>query len=455
MDRRQFLAACGLGGAGSLAGCVGGFTPPTANAAVDPAVPGAPDQGTLPDVEAPTDPFVRGNTAFGFALHQRLAAEAPMENRFLSPYSLGVALAMTYAGARGRTREQMAAAMRFHPQSEALHRSIAALRADLPFGDPDTTPTTTTTPAEDQSMGEEDSLPFRLLTANAAWFQTGFPIRDPYRQTLRRYYAIDAGRVDFRDHHPRARRRINAWVADQTRDAIPTLFPEGSLSPRTRLVLANAMYFEAAWADKFSEDATEPGTFTALDGSTSEVPMMSEGLTVPYGEVNGHAVIELPYAGPNVDMVLVVPEAGTFRDFERRLDPQRLGDLLAATEQREGDLTLPRFQYRSSLSLPPYLQAMGMERAFSTAADFTGMSPKGDRLALGDVRHEATVTVDERGTEAAAATGVEVVMVSAPANPFELRVDRPFLFAIRHRATGAILFLGRVVDAGAARPDGA
>ena len=177
--------------------------------------------------------------------------------------------------------------------------------------------------------------------------------------------------------------------------------------------------------------------------------MMHESVDVPYAEVNGHQILQLPYAGADIDMVIVLPAEGEFRSFERSLDASRLADLLSATESREGDLALPRFEVRSDLSLPNYLKAMGMERAFTRQADFTGMATGsgGEKLKLDDVRHEATVTVDEQGTEAAAATGVEVVLVSAPANPFEMTVDRPFLFAIRHRPTGAVLFLGRMVDA--------
>ncbi|MFB6104204.1 MAG: serpin family protein [Halobacteriaceae archaeon] len=452
MDRRRFLEACSLAGLGATAGCAGVVAPRTDGASGSPPTfEGAPDRGPLPQVEAPTEGFVTGNTGFGFALQARLADQAPMENRFLSPYSIGVALAMVYAGARGQTREEMAETLRYHPTDEGLHRSIAALRADLPFGDPDRTPTPTPTTNENPQHGESKKMPFQLLAANAAWFQTGFPIREAYRRTLTEYYGITAGRVDFEDHHERARRQINAWVADQTRQEIPELFPPDSLAARTRLVLANAVYFQASWADRFTADATEPASFTALDGSTQEVSMMHEHMTVPYGRVDGHEIIELPYAGPGVDMVVVLPEAGRFREVERSLTPRRFAALLDATEQREGDVVLPRFQHRSSLSLPEYLQAMGMQRAFSGRAEFSGISPAGEDLAIGDVQHEATITVDEEGTEAAAATGVEVVLVSAPANPFEFRADRPFIYAIRHRSTGAILFLGRLVDAAAAQ----
>jgi len=177
---------------------------------------------------------------------------------------------------------------------------------------------------------------------------------------------------------------------------------------------------------------------------------------IVYANVDGHQVLGLPYAEADVDMVILLPAEGQFRSFEGALDASRLADLLDATESRVGDLALPRFQFRSALSLPEYLPAMGMERAFTDRANFTGMATgeTGERLLLDDIRHEATITVNERGTKAAAATGVEVIPRSGLVgpDPFDMTVDRPFLFAVRHRPTNAVLFLGRVVDAGDAQP---
>lgn len=452
MHRRRLLCALAGVSALPLTGCV----TPTRSATRSPTPSGFPEVGTPPSIDAPTDPFVRGNVDFGLALQQRLADEEPDANRFISPYSIAVALGIAYAGARRATREEMAEALRYRPGDEGLHRAVAALRSALPLGDTSGTPTPTPTPTEtttEGSGGGDNGRPFRLLGANAAWAQVEFPFSQAYVDLLEQFYAVGLGTVDFESNHRAARRRINAWVGDRTRGEIPELFPPGSLSNLTRLVLTNAVYFRANWADTFAEENTEPGPFTALDGSTTAVPMMRESVEVPYAEVGGHQVAQLPYAGADVDMVVLLPPEGEFRAFERSLDAARLEELIAATESREGDLIFPRLEDRSSLSLPEYLEAMGMKRAFSGGADFSGMLAQGAdaRLKLDDVRHEATVTVDEQGTEAAAATGVEVVLVSATTNPFELVVDRPFLFAIRHRPTGAVLFLGRVVDAGAAQ----
>lgn len=444
MRRRAFLPLA----AAALAGCLGSPDPQGAGT----PVPGAPEMETPPDVDAPTGPLVAGNADAGLTLLDRLAAEEPQVNRFLSPYSIGVALAMTFAGARGPTREGMAEAMRLTPADEGLHEAVAALRSDLPLAETSATPTPTPTPPS-ETPAESEGAPFRLLGANALWGQRDYPFREPFLDALSRYYGAGLGEVDFAEHADRARDRINAWVAEHTRGEIPALFPPDSITSVTRLVLANAVYFRANWADTFAEDATEQAPFTALDGSTTDVPMMRESVETPYAAVDGTRLVRLPYADGATEMVLLLPPADAFRAFERSLDAAQLDELVDATASREGTVALPRFTVRSKLSLPEHLAAMGMDTAFSGAADFTGMAEgtAGEQLALDDVRHEATVTVDEAGTEAAAATGVEVAAISAPADPFEVRFDRPFLFAVRHRPTGALLFLGRLVDAGAAQ----
>ncbi|NHN59229.1 MULTISPECIES: serpin family protein [Halorussus] len=450
-NRRRLLSTLAGAGAAGLAGCLSADSAPSAATGPDPANSpelSGPDDGALPDVDAPTDEYVAGNTDFGFALLDRLADDAPNENRFVSPYSIGVALAMTYAGARGGTRREMAETMRFRPTGEVLHESVAALRADLPLGDEESSESEQTT-AGSQS---DDGAPFRLRGANALWGQADYPFREEFLTTLERYYGAGLGRVDFRKNPGEARKAINGWVADRTEERIPDLFPKGTIDRRTRLVLANAVYFEANWADTFDEADTEPGAFTALDGATDEVPMMRQKTAFPFAEVDGVKVLGLPYAGGNAEMALLLPPRERFREFERSLDADRLADLLDATEEAKVEMSVPRFEFRSKLKLAKRLAAMGMPTAFTRNADFDGMA-EGDadeNLQLGSVLHEAYVRVDEQGTEAAAATGVEVVNTSAVLNPPTFRADRPFLFVVRHRPTGAVLFLGRVADAAAA-----
>ncbi|NEU56423.1 serpin family protein [Halorussus sp. MSC15.2] len=451
MDRRNLLASLAGIGAAGLAGCVSADSAPTAGTAPDPV--SVPETSVPEGVDAPTESYVAGNIDFGLALLDRLADDAPTENRFVSPYSLGVALAMTYAGARGETRTNVAETLRFAPTGEDLHRSVAALRADLPLGDADesapqtTTAETETTDDATETEGE-DGAPFWFVGANALWGQAAFPFREAFLGTLERHYGAGLGRVDFAEHPDEARRAINGWVAERTREKIPELFPEGTIDHRTRLVLANAVYFRANWAETFDEGSTEPKEFTTLDGTNVEVPTMHQSERFPFAEVDGVKVLELPYAGEDADMTLLLPPRDGFREFERGLDADRLGELLDATESREVEVRLPRFEFRSSLELSKRLEAMGMTTAFTREANLDGMA-EGDadaNLKLGSVVHEAYVGVDEQGTEAAAATGVEAEFTSAALNPATFAADRPFLFVIRHRPTNAPLFLGRVAD---------
>lgn len=434
MNRRHLLSALAGAGAAGLAGCVSADSVPAAIS----------DHGTAPevtdpeDVDAPTGDYVAGNANFGLALLGRLADESPNENRFISPYSIGVALAMTSAGARGQTREDLIETMRFPAAGEDLHRMCAALRSDLPVGE-----------SEDESSADEDETSFTLADANALWGQEGYPFREDFSETLKRYYGAGLGRVNFEEKPNAARKAINEWVAQRTREKIPELFPEGTVDAATRLVLANAVYFRANWADTFDEDDTEPETFTALGGATGEVPMMYQEDQFPFAEVDGTKVLELPYAGGDTDMVLLMPPRDRFREFERSLDAAALDRLLGATERQGVKVGLPRFEFRSNLRLGEQLKAMGMTTAFTREANFDGIA-EGDvdaDLKLGAVLHEAYVRVDEEGTEAAAATGVEVEYTSATVTSAEFVADRPFLFLIRHRPTGAPLFLGRMADA--------
>jgi serpin B len=221
----------------------------------------------------------------------------------------------------------------------------------------------------------------------------------------------------------------------------------------TRFVLTNAVYFYGTWASTFDPEATGDAEFTALDGTASSVRTMRQDGRFPYAEVDGTQVLDLPYVGGDVTMTLLLPPEGAFESFERGLDAERLRELLAALSGRQGRVALPKFSFDTAANLVETLSALGMPSAFApTEADFSGMvEPDAPPLYLQTVAHQAAVTVDEEGTEAAAATGVVGGVTSAPQNPFEFVADRPFLFLIRDRPTGAVLFLGRLVDAAAAQ----
>jgi serpin B len=239
--------------------------------------------------------------------------------------------------------------------------------------------------------------------------------------------------------------RINAWVADKTEQRIRDMLAPGSVDTLTRLILVNAVYFNAAWQRKFTAGATASDTFTKLDGSTTRVDMMNQEALFPYTEGADYQAAALPYDGGELEMLIVLPAAGRFEQFERSLGADALKSMLAALRSENVRLGLPKFRIEGSFSLSAAMQRLGMRAAFTPAADFSGISAT-ESLLIKDIVHKSYVGVDENGTEAAAATAVIVGTTSVPASPKILKLNRPFLFAIVDKATGAIVFWGRVVD---------
>ncbi len=383
-----------------------------------------------PDVAASElEALVAGNSAFAFDLYQAIRKEPG--NLFYSPYSISVALAMTYAGARGETERQMAEVLRFRLEQARLHPAFNALDQALA--------------SRGAGAKAKDGQPFRLNIANSLWGQAGYKFLPAFLDTLAENYGAGLRLVDFQKSPDVARETINDWVANQTEGKIRDLIPQGAIDALTRLVLANAIYFNAAWMYPFEKDATQDGPFYLLDGSQVVVPMMRLDKHLRYFAGEGVQAVELPYDGGEVSMVLLVPDRGTFAAFEEGLSAEVVAGILARMETTSVNLTMPRFKYDSTLSLAGTLKAMGMPDAFSTDADFSGMD--GTRnLAITDVFHKAFVAVDEAGTEAAAATAVIIGLTAMPASPVDLTVDRPFVFLIRDIQTGTILFVGRVLN---------
>ena len=254
-------------------------------------------------------------------------------------------------------------------------------------------------------------------------------------------------RVDFREEEARA--AINDWISQQTEGRIEELIPPDVLDASTGLALTNAVYFKAAWASPFERRRTQQGVFYLQDGSVMKTPMMNQGAAFAYTEGADYQAVQLPYEGHETAMVILLPAQGQFEAFERSLDAERLEAMLDRLAERQVVLTVPRFEFESGFDLEAVLTAMGMPLAFTHEADFSGMTPEGE-LFIGDVIHGATISVDEAGTEAAAATAVTMVLASAvfhrpPPVPV-FRADHPFVFLIRHNESGSILFLGRVAN---------
>lgn len=386
-------------------------------------------RNTTPDVsDEALQTLVEGNIAFAADLYRQLQEKDG--NLFFSPHSVSVALAMTYAGARGETADQMAETLHFTLPQENLHAAFNALDLAL------------------QPDEDADDETFTLNIANSLWAEETYTFRDEFLDLLARNYGAGLRLVDFINQYEAARKAINQWVEEKTEGKIKNLIPEGGVNDLTRLVLANAIYFNAKWAHVFPEDRTQDGTFTTAEGNEVTVPMMSwsDPKTVPHTQGEGYQAIELPYRGGNASMVMLMPDAGTLADFESDLTGERLQSILDEMESKSVALTMPKFKYEAKASLAATLKALGMPAAFDPGrADFSGMDGTRD-LYITDVFHKAFVSVDEEGTEAAAATAVVVGIESLPQIDVELTIDHPFIYLIRDTQTGAVLFLGRVVD---------
>jgi serpin B len=356
----------------------------------------------------------KANLAFAVDLYKVLAAEGD-GNLALGPHSISVDLAMVLSGARGETADEMAEVLHLAPGSDpgpALNALDLALRA-------------------------RNREAVEIAVANQVWGQRGWIWREDFAEGLARNYGSPLAATDFGDPDV-AREAINAWVAEQTRGHIAELFPAGTIDESTRLVLVNAMYLRAQWFFPFNPDLTADQPFTRADGSTVSVPTMHFNEYLPSARGEGWSAVELPYSGDELSMVVIVPD--DLPTFEEDLDPDGLGEVFEALRDGGIHLALPRFEVRTHSNLNEPLRALGMVSAFD-GADFSGMTEDGD-LSVGTVEHEAYVKVDEEGTEAAAATGTAMEESHGPT----VTVDRPFLFAVRDQATGAVLFLGRVTD---------
>ncbi len=375
---------------------------------------------------------VRGNVAFSLEALAELRADEPDNNLFFSPYSISVALAMTYAGARGETAEEMADALRYDLEGEELHAAFGALEDEFERRNEDGAEVETpewTDDGEDDDDEDEDDLGFQLSSANAVWAEQTYPFDDDYLDLLEAYYGAGEHVVDFRDSPEQARQEINEWVESRTNDRIEDLLPEGSIDQATRMVLTNAVYFLAAWEYEFDQAGTEPKPFTSLDGTESEVQMMSQvEVSVRRGRWPPAGRVALRQRRDEHDRRL--SRRGRVRGLRGVVLGRPARDHARGDRRPEVDLELPKFGIESSFSLVDVMQELGMEQAFVGSADFTGMVDGDDELlAIDDILHESFVEVDEDGTEAAAATAVVVEdTAESQTERVEMTVDRPFLF---------------------------
>ena len=373
--------------------------------------------------------LVDGNNAFAFELYNALKGE--QGNLFYSPYSISQALAMTYAGARDTTEKEMAGTLHFTLPQHSLHPAFNSLDQQLQ--------------ARGQGAKGKDGKGFRLNIVNAIWGQAGYNFLAEYLDLLAQNYGAGLRTLDFRNAPEPSRQTINKWVEDQTEQRIKGLIPSGAIDQMTRLVLTNAIYFNAAWANNFEKSMTQPAPFHLLQGQTVDVPMMRQTERLGYAAGEGYQAVSLPYDGRELDMVVLLPDEGMFAEFEKSLDADTAGSIIKAMVPGQIALSLPRFKFESAFSLGDLLAGMGMPTAFSSQANFSGMTGNLE-LSISEVIHKAFVGVDEAGTEAAAATAVIMRATAMPATPLTVTVDRPFIFLIRDIQTGSVIFVGRVIN---------
>ena len=384
----------------------------------------------------------------GVDLYRQLATGA--ENLCISPYSIDSALAMTFAGTDGETRSEMARVLHF-PDDGDVPASFSALQRSLE----QMSAKTAELVKQSKKFGGP-SVPITLNIANRLFAQKGYHFRETFLSLIKQNFGGAFEPIDFVADPGGATQRINKWVADQTRERIRDLIPEGALDKTTRLVLANALYLKAPWASEFSQDATQPESFL-VHGAPVDVPMMRKtDRNFGYVRREGFTVVSLPYAGDELQFVILLPDdVNGLRGLESKLS----GDMLAGCakiEKRDVDFHLPKFKLEPpTITLAKQFEALGMKTAFDQpkgSANFDKIAPRtpNDYLYISQIFHKTFIAVDEKGTEAAAATAVAMLAGSAlrspPPPPIEVKVDRPFVYAIQHVPSGVCLFLGRVTD---------
>jgi len=396
--------------------------------------PQADDTGSTPQG---IQEVVGANNKFAFDLYSELA-KSETGNMFYSPYSISAALAVTYEGAKGQTADEIKSVFHF-PESSTLRPNFAAIYNDINNG----------------------SNAYELRTGNALWVQQDYPFLPDYTSTVEKYYGGKAANVDFVNETEKSRQTINSFIEEQTNGRIKDLIPSGLLTSLTRLVLTNAIYFKGTWEWEFDTSDTRDQDFKITPTNAVKAPTMymkPEKARFNYADLEKLQILELPYKGGKISVLILLPKQGEDYDFETGkmiVSNYTLGDIELSsdklseyktqmTETKMDSISLPKFEFDTKYGLAVNLIALGMPTAFSDSADFSGMD--GTRnLSITAVIHQAFIKVDEKGTEAAAATAVIVGTTAvAPRNIF--RADHPFIFIIQEKETGNILFMGRVTD---------
>ena len=377
---------------------------------------------------------VDANNAFALELYQKLKDKPG--NLFFSPYSISSLLAMTCAGARGQTELEMTTVLHFSLPPEKLHPASKKLMARL--------------------NGVQCWNRIILSCANSLWCQTNYAFTSNFLKTVHENYSAEARPVDFKNSSDAAAEEINRWIDRQTKHKIPRALEPGQLTPDTRLVLCDTMYFKGKWLNQFKTKNTQPAQFQVTTNESVTVPMMLQSAPFKHAITEDYSVelLELPYSGQDLSMVILLPRQSSLmseaendglQELEQILTPENLRAWLKMLDEKDPHKTsvrFPRFTTTSRFDLTGELKSLGMTSAFSDAADFSGMDGT-NNLFLSDVFHQAFVEVNETGTEAAAMT---FAVAKSTGMDDRFIVDHPFIFLIRDNGSGSILFLGRILD---------
>ena len=367
--------------------------------------------------------IIEANNRFAINLYSQYKSEEG--NIFFSPFSISTAMAMVYEGAEGKTAKEIKSVFGFPKNDDSRRNQYYNLLSEI----------------------NKKDTEYTLKTANALWAEQDYHFLDEYLATIEKYYEGKSTNLDFKNEWEASRLIINKWVEDKTNDKIKNLFPEGTIHPLIRLVLTNAIYFKAEWLIQFDADKTSDEYFKVNPDSLIKVPIMqptSQKLTFNYTQNKDLQILEMPYAGEDLSMLILLPLDDDIEGLENSFTIEKLTEWKKSLRKRRVNIYIPKFKFETKYFLKETLSNMGMPTAFTDYADFSGMTGEKD-LIIDKVIHQAFIEVNEEGTEAAAATGVSMIRkTSMPPPPPIFKADHPFIFIIQHNETGNILFMGRV-----------
>lgn len=366
---------------------------------------------------------IKANNQFALDLYSELSASDG--NVFFSPYSISAALAMTYEGARGKTADEIQSVFHFPADGNLRKPAFASIHNQL----------------------NKPNSKYELSVANALWAQKDYKFLESYLTTIKQFYDGNATNLDFINSTEESRETINRWVEDKTNNKIKELFPEDSLNEATRLVLTNAIYFNGTWKKQFEKDQTENEDFKVSSTKKISVPMMSqtdEDSKFNYAETNELQMLEMPYEGKKLSMLVLLTKNNNLRMLESSLSLNKINGWKNKLKKQRVFVNIPKFTFDKKYSMQKTLAKMGMPTIFTSGADLSGMDGTKD-LFVEDVIHKSFIDVNEEGTEAAAATGVAKTL-GMPRSVTTFHADHPFIFLIQDKKSGNILFLGRVMN---------